>query len=87
MTRDIPRSWQLMMVGPGIHDITPELRDQLVRLLDLLPENRRIDIETDGGGVTASRDWPSERMEEANAILDAIAAAPGVHGVTMPKGI
>jgi len=86
MTREIPRSWQLLMVGPGIDRITPDLRDKLVRLFDLLPATNSITIETDAGYVTASRDWPSDRMEEAAAIVDAIATAPGVSGVSLPKG-
>ena len=34
----VPRTWQLLTVGPGRRRITPDLHDRLVRLLDLLPQ-------------------------------------------------
>lgn len=62
MTDRVPRSWQLLMVGSGVHRISPDLWDRLVRLLDLSPQTRLIEIETDQGGVSVSRDWPSDKM-------------------------
>jgi hypothetical protein len=50
------RSWQLLMVGPGSAHITPDLHGRLVRLLDLLPQTRLIEIDTDAGSVSVSRD-------------------------------
>ena len=79
----LPRSWQLLMVGPGSRHVTPELHDRLVRLLDLLPLTRLIEIETDAGGVSISRDWPSDRMEEVAAIEADIAALPGIVRMTL----
>ena len=75
-------SWQLQMVGPGSR-ITPDLYDKLVHLLDLLPQTRLIDIETDAGSVSISRDWPSDRMEEVAAIEAEITALPGIVRLTL----
>ena len=77
------RTWQLQMVGPGSRHITPDLHDRLVRLLDLLPQTRLIEIETDAGGVSVSRDWPSDRMEEVAGIEADIAALPGITRLTL----
>ena len=78
-----PRSWQLLVVGPGSRHITPDLHDRLVHLLDLLPQTRLIEIETDAGGVSVSRDWPSDRMEEVAGIEADIAALPGITRLTL----
>lgn len=77
------RTWQLLLVGSGVSRITPDLRDRLVRLLDLLPQTRLIEIETDAGGVSVSRDWPSGRMEEVAGIEADIAAMPGITRLTL----
>ena len=83
----VPRTWQLLMVGPGSRHITPDLRDRLVRLLDLLPQTRLIEIETDAGGVSVSRDWPGDRIEEVAAIEADIAALPGITRLTLFQAI
>lgn len=83
MADPVARSWQLLMVGPGSQHITPDLHDRLVRLLDLLPQTRLIEIETDAGGVSVSRDWPSDRMEEVAAIEADVAAMPGIVRLTL----
>lgn len=77
------RTWQLLLVGPGIDRITQDVRDRLVRLLDLLPQTLLIEIETDAGGVSVSRDWPSDRMEEVAGIEADIAALPGITRLTL----
>lgn len=79
----LPRPWQLLMVGPGSRHVTPELHDRLVRLLDLLPQTRLIEIETDAGGVSISRDRPSDHMEEVAAIEADIVALPGIVRMTL----
>ena len=79
----VPRPWQLLMVGPGSCHITPDLRDRLVRLLDLLPQTRLIEIETDAGGVSVTRGSPSDRMEEVAGIEADIAALPGITRLTL----
>ena len=82
-TDPAPRPWQLLTVGPGSRHVTPELHDRLVRLLDLLPQTRLIEIETNAGGVSVSRDWPSDRMEEVEGIEANIAALPGIIRLTL----
>ena len=53
MTDDTSRlSWQLLMVGPGIDHITPDIQDKLATLLDLLPATAIINVQTDAGYVT-----------------------------------
>ena len=79
----LARSWQLLMVGPGSRHVTPELHDKLERLLDLLPQTRLIEIETDAGGVSISRDWPSGRMEDVAAIEADVATLPGIVRMTL----
>ncbi len=83
MPESAQRTWQLLMVGPGSRHITPDLHDRLVRLLDLLPQTRLIEIETDAGGVSVTRDWPSDRMEEVTGLEANIAALPGITRLTL----
>lgn len=78
-------SWQLLMVGPGIDRITLDVQDKLASLLDLLPATATINVQTDAGYVTISRDWPSHRMETVDSLVEAIAAAPGVTNVSVPE--
>ena len=68
---------------PGTRQVTPELHERLVRLLDLLPQTRLIELETDAGGVSVSRNWPGGRMEEVEAIEAKIAAVPGISRLTL----
>lgn len=78
-------SWQLLMVGPGIDRITPDVQDKLASLLDLLLATATINVQTDAGYVTVSRDWPSHRMETVESLADAIAAAPGITDISVPE--
>ena len=78
-----PRPWQLLTVGPGTSRITPELHDRLVRLLDLLPQTRLIEIDTDAGAVSVSRDWPGSRLEAVTAVEAEIAALLGITRLTL----
>lgn len=83
MTDPVSRSWQLLMVGPGSRHVTPDLHDRLMRLLDLLPQTRLIELETDAGDVSVSRDWPSDRLEEVKAIEAEITDMPGIVRLTL----
>lgn len=83
MTDRVSGSWRLLMIGPGIHLITPDLGDQLARLFDLSPRTRLIEIETDEGGVSISRNRPSDRIEKVAAIEAEIGAIPGIRRMTM----
>lgn len=81
-----PRSWQVIMTGNITTALPLELDAVLGRLLDLRPDIGSLEIETDdGGGMLVARDWPSDRMEEADALLARIEAAPGVRGVTLNR--
>src|SRR3546814_8831957 len=51
MTDTSRLSWQLLMVGPGIDRITPDIQDKLASLLDLLPATATINVQTDAGYV------------------------------------
>ncbi|SNT12240.1 hypothetical protein SAMN06295912_14412 [Sphingomonas laterariae] len=84
MTQASPLSWQLLMVGPGIDRITPDIQDKLAALLDLLPATAHLTVRTDAGDVEVSRDWPSHRMDTVDGLVDAIAACHGIIGITMP---
>jgi len=84
MTDTSRLSWQLLMVGPGIDRITPDIQDKLASLLDLLPATATINVQTDAGYVTISRDWPSHRMETVDSLVDEIAAAPGITHIALP---
>ena len=84
MTDTSRLSWQLLMVGPGIDRITPDIQDKLASLLDLLPATATINVQTDAGYVTVSRDWPSHRMETVDSLVDEIAAAPGITHIALP---
>lgn len=83
MTDTVSRSWQLLMVGPGSRHVTPDLHDRLMRLLDLLPQTRLIELETDAGDVSVSRDWPSDRLEKVKAIEAEITEMPGIVRLTL----
>ena len=78
-------SWQLLIVGPGIDRITPDIQDKLASLLDLLPATAHITVETDVGPVDVSRDWPSHRMDTVDSLVAALGAAPGIIGVNVPE--
>ncbi|WP_375404495.1 hypothetical protein [uncultured Sphingomonas sp.] len=80
-----PRSWQVIVTGPNLDRLTPELVDELGRLLDLSPEIACLSIDTDDGGMLVGRDWPSDYTEEADTLLARIEAAPGVRGVTLNR--
>src|SRR3546814_4560862 len=75
MTDTSRLSWQLLMVGPGIDRITPDIQDKLASLLDLLPATATINVQTDAVYVTVSPDWPSPRMETVDSLVDETAAA------------
>ncbi|CAM5402088.1 hypothetical protein ACFSUK_19015 [Sphingobium scionense] len=83
MTDPASRPWQLLIVGPGIRFITPEVGNQLVRVFDLSPQTRLIEIETDEGDVSVSRVWPSEHLERVAAIEADIDAIPGIRRMTV----
>lgn len=78
-------SWQLLMIGPGIDRITPDVQDMLASLLDLLPATAKLTVETDAGTVEVSRDWPSDRIETVDSLVNAITACPGISSIDLPN--
>lgn len=81
------RTWQLIMTGDLPDPIPPALIADLGRLLDLRPDVGSLVIETDDGDMFVARDWPSDRMEEADELLIRIRSAAGVRSVTMQERI
>ncbi len=69
------RTWQLVMVGDGLHRITAEAQADMARLLDLDPAISHLTVEVGDASVHVARDWPSDRMEEADYLIDRIAAS------------
>ena len=78
-------SWRLLIVGPGIDRITPDIQNKLASLLDLLPATAHIQVQTDAGDVEVSRDWPSHRMDTVDSLAAAIATAPGITHISLPE--
>ena len=84
--RDDPaRTWQLVMTGNGLHRITPEAQADMARLLDLDPSISHLTLEIGGDRVHVARDWPSDQYEEADRLIDRIAAS-GVSAVVVHDG-
>lgn len=79
---DPARTWQLVMTGNGLHRITPEAQADMVRLLDLDPSISHLTVEVGDDCVHVARDWPSDRMEEADHLIDRIVAS-GVSAIVV----
>ena len=81
--RDDPaRTWQLVMTGNALHRITPEAQADMARLLDLDPSISHLTVEVGDDRIHVARDWPSDRMEEADRLIDRIAAS-GVSAIVV----
>jgi hypothetical protein len=81
-----PRTWQVITTGGDLSACSAELVADLGRFLDLRPDVTHLEIETENGGIFVARDWPSDYLEEADAILTRIRAAPGIRTITLPQG-
>ena len=79
---DTARTWQLVMVGDGLHRITAEAQADMARLLDLDPAISHLTIEVGETSVHVTRDWPSGRMEEADQLIDRIVSS-GVSAIVV----
>ena len=83
MNRDgTARTWQLVMVGDGLHRITADAQADMARLLDLDPAISHLTVEVGGTSVHVARDWPSDRMEEADRLIDRITSS-GVSAIVV----
>lgn len=81
--RDNPaRTWQLVMTGNALHRITPDAQADMARLLDLDPSISHLTVEVGDDSIHVARDWPSDRMEEADRLIDRIAAS-GVSAIVV----
>jgi hypothetical protein len=76
------RTWQLIMTGDGLHRITPQAQADMARLLDLDPSISHLTIEIGDDRIHVARDWPSDRLEEADRLIDRIAAS-GVSAIVV----
>lgn len=72
---DCARTWQLIMTGNGLHHITPETQADMARLLDLDPSISHLTVEIGDDHIYIARDWPSDRLEEADRRINRIAAS------------
>ncbi|OMJ30553.1 hypothetical protein BSZ14_18235 [Sphingomonas sp. Sph1(2015)] len=79
------RTWQLVMVGDGLHRVTAEAQADMARLLDLDPSISHLTVEVGDDRVHVARDWPSDRMEEADRLIDRIVAS-GVAAIVVHDG-
>lgn len=79
---DTARTWQLVMVGDSLHRITTEAQADMARLLDLNPSISHLTVEIGDDRVHVVRDWPSDQYEEADRLIDRIAAS-GVSAIVV----
>ena len=70
------------MTGNSLHRITPQAQANMARLLDLDPSISHLTVEAGDDHIHVTRDWPSDRMEEADRLIDSIAAS-GVSGIVV----
>ena len=79
---DTARTWQLVMTGHDLRHVTPDAQADMARLLDLDPSISHLTLEIGGDRVHVARDWPSDRMEEADRLIDRIASS-GVSAIVV----
>lgn len=79
---DRAHTWQLVMIGNGLHRITPQAQADMVRLLDLDPSISHLTVEIGSESIHVARDWSSDRLEEADRLIDRIAAS-GVSAIVI----
>ncbi|KND57345.1 hypothetical protein BVER_02742c [Candidatus Burkholderia verschuerenii] len=63
------RPWQLLMIGKGISQITPQDVDALTRIFDLFPHVGGLDVTTSAGPVWVSRDFSSDYTHQVDQLL------------------
>lgn len=76
------RTWQLVMVGDGLHRVGREAQADIARLLDLDPSISHLTVELGEDRIHVARDWPSDRMEEADRLTASILAS-GVSAIVV----
>lgn len=70
-----PRTWQLVMVGDGLHRVSAQAQADMARLLDLDPAISHLTVELGEDRIHVARDWPSDRMEQADRLTTGILAS------------
>jgi len=79
------RTWQLGMFGYGLKHVTSDACNDMARLLDLMPSVTHLTIEVGDDRIHVTRDWSSDRMEEAERLIDRIARSGGITAVVVPE--
>src|SRR3546814_9489129 len=72
---DRTRTWQLVMTGHNLQHVTLGTQADMARLLDLNPSISHLTLEIGDDRVHIARDWPSDQYEEADRLIDRIAAS------------
>ena len=70
---DCARTWQLVMTGHDLRHVTLETQADIARLLDLDPSISHLTVEVGDDRIHVVRDWPSNRLEEADRLIDRVA--------------
>ncbi len=79
---DRTRTWQLIMTGDDLRHVTLDTQADMARLLDLNPSISHLTLEIGDVSVHVARDWPSDQYEEADRLIDRIAAS-GVSAIVV----
>src|SRR3546814_1857784 len=82
---DRTRTWQLIMTGDDLRHVTLETQADMARLLDFDPSISHLTLEIGDDRVHVARDWPSDQYEEADRLIDRIAAS-GVSAIVVHDG-
>ena len=82
---DRTRTWQLVLTGHDLRHVTLDIQADMARLLDLDPSISHLTVEVGDNSIHVARDWPSDRMEEADRLIDRIAAS-GVSAIVVHDG-
>src|SRR3546814_11778454 len=72
---DRTRTWQRVMTGHNLQHVTLGTQADMARLLDLNPSISHLTLEIGDDRVHIARDWPSDQYEEADRLIDRIAAS------------
>lgn len=83
---DRTRTWQLAMYGHGMERVTSQAQADMARLLDLDPSISHLIIGAGDDRIHVARDWPSDRLEEADRLIDRIAAS-GVSAIVVHRPV
>lgn len=75
---------QLAMFGNGLKHVTTEAHDDTVRLLHLMPSITHLTIGVGDNRIRLGRDWPSDRLLEADRLIAHIAGSAGNTAIFAP---